>query len=386
MENKKLSWIVTGYKSIVGEFDFGTLIYLVSVLAVTIILPFTRPGFQASDISFWFILLTVGKIGINVLTKRKMAWYAIRKGLITKKEIVDADADILKARKEIETNKYNKYLPRAVREENFKVDLDTLYDKINDEMAKTDSDDDIVKLSGKLEKIEETLDKLEKHEDVSKLRNALLADLSNIKRSKLTVASLYSKNDTVKRARQYEVILDDEVNKMTLNSVAFSLIVVAAVNLMTFFQQDADINTLVQAVANTFLLVYSGVMGIDGGNKILDKYVKTIIEKLQFLLSFIIKAKDYGKKTPDEQKQEDDDKNKEAKEKEIRKLAAEAELQVLARANELEDKKLDQAFILEKLKIESETKQAEAVIAKANQPRPQDTSKIELVVKTEEAK
>jgi hypothetical protein len=386
MENKKLSWIVTGYKSIVGEFDFGTLIYLVSVLAVTIILPFTRPGFQASDISIWFVLLTVGKIGINVLTKRKMAWYAIRKGLITKKEIVDADADILKARKEIETNKYNKYLPRAVREENFKVDLDTLYDKINDEMAKTDSDDDIVKLSGKLEKIEETLDKLEKHEDVSKLRNALLADLSNIKRSKLTVASLYSKNDTVKRARQYEVILDDEVNKMTLNSVAFSLIVVAAVNLMTFFQQDADINTLVQAVANTFLLVYSGVMGIDGGNKILDKYVKTIIEKLQFLLSFIIKAKDYGKKTPDEQKQEDDDKNKEAKEKEIRKLAAEAELQVLARANELEDKKLDQAFILEKLKIESETKQAEAVIAKANQPRPQDTSKIELVVKTEDTK
>lgn len=369
MENK--SWFRQAYKLVVGEFDFKTLIYLISVFIVTAVLPFARPGFNAEDITVMFIIITVMKMAINLYTKRVMAVNTVDRGLLTDKEVVEAHEQIKKYRKDIEVKAYTRFLPRAVREENLKVDLDTLYDKINEDMAKTKDDVVIMELTEILEKIELCLDNIEKGLEYEHLKRDLTHQIARIKRSSLTVSSLYSKNDTTARAKRYSLDIDGSINKMMVRSASVSIGLVAIINLTTFIFLGFNQDTVIQSILNTAMLVVSGVFGVDGGRKIVKSYINVANEKLEFLKSFFNKAEHYAKPTAEELKQ------KAAEEKELqeRKIQEEKDKQERERQAQLEELKRQQEFELEKLRIQAEIEKAK-VSVKENKP-------VELVIKTE---
>ena len=358
MENKQLNWFAKIYKSAVGEFDFKTLIYLASVFIVTAVLPFARPGFDLADITVMFIIITLLKMAINLQTKKMMAIHTTDKGLATNEDIVEAHKSIKDVRLEIEKQKYNRFLPKAVREENLKVDLNTLYTNINNIMVKAKVDDEIVSYQGTLENIEELLDLIENGKPYKELKLILINELTRIKKSTLTVASLYSKNDSIDRVKKYDLDIDEAIKKMTQRSAAISIGLVAVINIATFGLLGFNGDTIVQSILNTAMLIFSGVMGTDAGRKIVKQYANVVGEKLEFLKSFLTKAEHYAKPTEDElEKIKQDEKEKEAK-----IIQDEKDKKALDRKIAIEDLELEQQFIIKKLEIEAQTKQHEATI------------------------
>ena len=377
MDNKQLSWFIQGYKSVVGDFDFKTLIYLLSVFLVTAVLPFTRPDFNAGDITVMFVLITLVKMAINLQTKKMMAQHTTDKGLTTNEEIVEKHDGIKETRLSIEKQKYNRFLPKAVREENLKVDLNTLYTNINNIMIKSKEDDKILDYTDTLEKIEELLDLIENGKTYTEEKKALTLELSKIKRSSLTVASLYSKNDSIDRVKKYDLDIDKAIKKMTQRSAAISIGMVAIINLTSFIFLGANKDTIVQSIMNSAMLVFSGVMGVDAGRKIVLQYINVAGEKLEFLKSFLTRAEHYAKPSEEDLEQQ---RINEDKAEEIRfKKEQDNEQREYTRALEQETRKLEHEAKMAEIKTKGEVAKAE--IAKAIAPQ-----KLDIVVKTEEKK
>jgi hypothetical protein len=377
MESKQLSWLVKGYKNAVGDFDVKTLLYLLAVFLVTAVLPFTRPDFNAGDITIMFVIITMVKMAINLQTKKMMAQHTTDKGLTTNEEIVEKHSGIKETRLSIEQQKYNRFLPKAVREENLKVDLNTLYTNINNIMIKSKEDEEVLDYTTTLEKIEELLDLIENGKDYTEEKKALTLELSKIKRSSLTVASLYSKNDSIDRVKKYDLDIDKAITKMTQRSAAISIGMVAIINFMTFIYLGATKDTVVQSLMNTAMLVFSGVMGVDAGRKIVLQYVNIAGEKLEFLKSFLIRAEHYAKPTDDDLEQK---RIREDKEEEIRfNKEQEKEQREYTREIEREQRKLTHEAKMAEIKTQGEV--ARAKILEANKPQEQQTIKLEVVNK-----
>jgi cell shape-determining protein MreC len=188
---------------------------------------------------------------------------------------------------------------------------------------------------------------------------------------------LYSKNDSIDRVKKYDLDIDKAITKMTQRSAAISIGMVAIINFMTFIYLGATKDTVVQSLMNTAMLVFSGVMGVDAGRKIVLQYVNIAGEKLEFLKSFLIRAEHYAKPTDDDLEQK---RIREDKEEEIRfNKEQEKEQREYTREIEREQRKLTHEAKMAEIKTQGEV--ARAKILEANKPQEQQTIKLEVVNK-----
>jgi len=385
MDNKQVNKLKSWYKSYLGDFSFKSLLNISIVAIITLVLPFFGSGFSLSiflSVSFW--VLTIFKIALNLFTKRNMALHTIDIAFINDEDLKDTHKDIKKSREYIESNKLNKYLPKALREENLKNKLDDLYDMINDKMNKEKDDKKIIELTKILENIESYLEYIEQnksHDDMKEVRNSLARHLAGVKTVSLTQSSLYSKNDTVTRGKVLGVNLDIAVRKLMVRSAGIAIIMVVSLSAIDLFSKGLSFDGLAQAIINIMLIVYSGTMGVYGGQGIINEYKNVAIYKSEFLKSFINKSEHYSKPSEEEsiliEQKKDEKLERDRKDQEYK------EERKYKREIEREKRKLEHEATMAKIQADSERAKVE-ILAIHNQPLKETKQVVQE--KTEEDK
>jgi hypothetical protein len=369
MEEKQDSLFKRGYQNLVGDFSVKSLINIGIILGVTMVLPFFLPDFSFKtflSVGFWSF--TILKLAINLYAKATFLLHTINMGFVKDKDIVILHNEIKESRKTIDTLKYNMYLPKAIREENLRNRLDDLYDDLNIRLSKSTDDEEVERLTLMQESVEEYLEALENNKPTKDIRKTLTRELSKMKTNVLTRSSLYSKNDTTKRAKEVGIDIAEATKKFMYKTTSISIALVIGINGAELIKKGWSTETLIAALINVALVVYSSMVGVDGGNKILERYKGVAIYKSEFLKSFILKAEHYSKPNPDDVKEQLEKDKLAEKEKESIERVAQADKEKLDRQYEIDKLKADRKFELEKARITADTEMAKATILASQKP------------------
>jgi len=384
MDNKNLNKVEDWYKSFAGDFSFRTLASLSFTILAVGIAPFVTPDASFNIITWGWALFTTVKVFFNLFIKYTLANHTIDKKMRTDEELLETHSSIKDSRKIIDQNKYNKFLPKATREENIKNKLDALYDKINLKLNNSKEDDEILELTNKLETIESYQEAIENNKDIKIFRKDLAKDLASIKIEVLTPNSLFSKNDTTTKAKKVGMDLNKAVSKLMQNSLLISIGLIVLLNFLALSLNSWSKDAFIQMVINIVILFWSGALGIDGAVKIITQYKDVALYKDTFLKSFIVRAEHYAKPTEEELDQNRKDELKEAE----RDRFANLEKEKQEKLEEIERIKRNQEFELEKMRINAEIEKAKAEIeankfvnTPVQQPNQNNKTIIELKVK-----
>lgn len=396
MEKNNDSKLKVAWKSYIGDFSFRSVISLLFTFFAVGVSPFLAPDTDWKTLTIGWALFTIVKVAFNLFTKYTLANETIEKLLKTDEELLETHDSIKSSRIEIESKKYSRYLSIATNEENTRNKLDKLYDKVNVQLTKAKTDEEIFNLTDKLEQIQLYRESLDGNKDCAELRKALAKDLANVKVETLTPSSLFSKNDTVARSKMVGMDINKALKLLMRNSLGISVAIIVLLNFIVLVGRGFSTDLLWQTILNLVVLFWNAALGIDGAKKIISQYKDVALYKDTFLKMFIVKAEHYAKPSDEEleelenkRKQEEEKQRLNKKEEEKQKRLDEIETRKQERLDKIEDMKLEQEFKIKQLEIEAEIKKAEAEITAKTQEinrKVQEEQTLNIKVVTDDKK